>query len=107
MWENFISQLYENAQVNQDMKILLFGVRKNNEQKILNKLETKFTGWEKKINSLENKLPICKESKQLIKNLKRKPIKIKKNRSQKMETTQLKSDLKKFNLEFQCLLLCN
>lgn len=78
MWENFISQLYENAQVNQDMKILLFGVRKNNEQKILNKLETKFTGWEKNINSLENKLPICKESKQLIKNLKRKPIKIKK-----------------------------
>ena len=47
MWENFISQLYENAQVNQDMKILLFGVRKNNNKERLNKLETTFIGWEK------------------------------------------------------------
>ena len=60
------------------MKILLFGVRKNNKQKRLNKLETKFTGWEKKINSLENKLLICKELKHLIKNLRGKPIKQKK-----------------------------
>ena len=71
-------QLYDNPQVNQDMKILLFGVRKNNKQKRLNKLETKFTGWEKKINSLENKLLICKELKHLIKNLRGKPIKQKK-----------------------------
>ena len=49
----FISQLYDNAQVNQDVKRL-------------NKLETKFTALEKKISSLKNKQHICKESKQFI-----------------------------------------
>ena len=62
----FISQLYDNAQVNQDVKVRFLGSNKNKDLKRLNKLETKFTALEKKISSLKNKQHICKESKQFI-----------------------------------------
>ena len=42
----------------------------------MSKVEVKFTEAKKKINSTENELQICKESKQLIRNLNRKSIKI-------------------------------
>ena len=44
------------------MKVLLLEINKNKDLKKLNQLETKFSGWENKINNLENKLPIWKES---------------------------------------------
>ena len=47
--ERFISQLHDNAQINQDMKVTLLEINKKNVLKRLNKLETKFTGWKKKI----------------------------------------------------------
>ena len=42
----------------------------------MKKLQTKFTEGDKGINSLKNELQIPKESKQLIRNLNRKPIKM-------------------------------
>ena len=45
-------------------------------RKELNNIETKFSEGERKLNSLENKLQLkCKESKQAIRNLNRKPMK--------------------------------
>ena len=49
----------------------------SSDQKRLNMPETEFTEREKKINSLENELQTCKESKQLIRNLNRMSVKIK------------------------------
>ena len=58
------------------MRVLFFEISKNKDLKRFKKFETKLNGWEKKINTLGNKLQICKESKQLIKNLNRTHIKI-------------------------------
>ena len=69
VFESYISQLYSNVWVNQDMKVLLlsYGAIKKKElfRKEFNNLETKFAEDEKAINSLLNKLVKCKESKQL------------------------------------------
>ena len=56
--ENYISQLDNVTQVNQEMKALLSGTNKDKEilRKELNKLEAKFAEGEKKMNSLEKKL---------------------------------------------------
>ena len=42
----------------------------------MKKFQTKFTEGDKRTNSLKNELQIPKESKQLIRNLNRKPIKM-------------------------------
>ena len=34
MRDSFISQLYDNAQINQNMKVLLYGINKNKDPKI-------------------------------------------------------------------------
>ena len=98
--ESYISQIDNVTQVNQDMKARLLGTNKDEEllRKELNKPEAKFAGGEKKIDSLERKL----QSKQLIRNLNRKLIyKDNRIRSQKLEITQLKVDVRK--LEKECL----
>ena len=71
--ENYISQLGNVTQVNQDMKALFSGTNKDKELlgKELNKLETKFAEREDKMSSLERKLQKYKESKQLTRNLNR------------------------------------
>ena len=56
MWENYISQLCQNPEVNQEMKLLHWWIKKMSYAEKLNKLEKKFTGEEKKTNSPENKL---------------------------------------------------
>ena len=98
--ESFTSQLDNVTQVNQEMKALLSGTNKDKEilRKELNKLEAKFAGGEKKMNSLEKKLNKCKESKQLIRNLNRRlPYKDNQIKSQKLEIAQLKDDFRKIN----------
>ena len=106
MSENYISQLDNVTQVNQEMKALLSGTNKDKEilRKELNKLEAKFAEGEKKINSLEKKLQKYKESKQLIRNLNRKlAYKDNQIKSQKLENAQLKDDVRKIDEE--CLQL--
>ena len=56
--QSYTSQLYQNAQVNQDMKVLLV-LSKNTElfqRNWITKLEVKFNEREKKMKRLENKL---------------------------------------------------
>ena len=104
--ENYISQLDNVTQVNQEMKALLSGTNKDKEilRKELNKLEAKFAEGEKKMNSLEKKLQKYKESKQLIRNLNRKlAYKDNQIKSQKLENAQLKDDVRKIDEE--CLQL--
>ena len=48
--QTYISQLYQNGQVNQDMKELLVWSKKGSYVKELSKLEMKFTERRKKIN---------------------------------------------------------
>ena len=106
MSENYISQLDNVTQVNQEMKALLSGTNKDKEilRKELNKLEAKFAEREKKMNSLEKKLQKYKESKQLIRNLNRKlAYKDNQIKSQKLENAQLKDDVRKIDEE--CLQL--
>ena len=106
MSENYISQLDNVTQVNQEMKALLSGTNKDKEilRKELNKLEAKFAEGEKKMNSLEKKLQKYKESKQLIRNLNRKlAYKDNQIKSQKLENAQLKDDVRKIDEE--CLQL--
>lgn len=52
MWKIVVFHLHDNAQVNQDMKVFVLRFSKNKNLKKLNNAETKFTGLEKKINSL-------------------------------------------------------
>ena len=106
MSENYISQLDNVTQVNQEMKALLSGTNKDKEilRKELNKLEAKFAEGEKKMNSLEKKLQKYKESKQLIRNLNRKlAYKDNQIKSEKLENAQLKDDVRKIDEE--CLQL--
>ena len=106
MSENYIFQLDNVTQVNQEMKALLSGTNKDKEilRKELNKLEAKFAEGEKKMNSLEKKLQKYKESKQLIRNLNRKlAYKDNQIKSQKLENAQLKDDVRKIDEE--CLQL--
>ena len=98
MSENYISQLDNVTQVNQEMKALLSGTNKDKEilRKELNKLEAKFAEGEK--------LQKCKESKQLIRNLKRKlAYKDNQIKSQKLEIAQLKDGIRK--IDEDCLQL--
>ena len=104
--ENYISQLDNVTQVNQEMKALLSGTNKDKEilRKELNKLEAKFAEGEKKMNSLEKKLQKYKESKQLIRNLNRKlAYKDNQIKSQMLEIDQLKDGVRKIDEE--CLQL--
>ena len=106
MSENYIFQLDNVTQVNQEMKALLSGTNKDKEilRKELNKLEAKFAEGEKKMNSLEKKLQKYKESKQLIRNLNRKlAYKDNQIKSEKLENAQLKDDVRKIDEE--CLQL--
>ena len=106
MSENYISQLDNVTQVNQEMKALLSGTNKDKEilRKELNKLEAKFAEREKKMNSLEKKLQKYKESKQLIRNLNRKlAYKDNQIKSQMLEIDQLKDGVRKIDEE--CLQL--
>ena len=106
MSENYISQLDNVTQVNQEMKALLSGTNKDKEilRKELNKLEAKFAEGEKKMNSLEKKLQKCQESKQLIRNLNRKlAYKDNQIKSQMLEIDQLKDGVRKIDEE--CLQL--
>ena len=106
MSENYISQLDNVTQVNQEMKALLSGTNKDKEilRKELNKLEAKFAEGEKKMNSLEKKLQKYKESKQLIRNLNRKlAYKDNQIKSQMLEIDQLKDGVRKIDEE--CLQL--
>ena len=98
MSENYIFQLDNVTQVNQEMKALLSGTNKDKEilRKELNKLEAKFAEGEK--------LQKCKESKQLIRNLKRKlAYKDNQIKSQKLEIAQLKDGIRK--IDEDCLQL--
>ena len=57
--ESYTSQLYQNTQVNQDMKVLVVWSKKKHgtiPKNWITQLKTKFAGSEKKMNSLENKL---------------------------------------------------
>ena len=96
--ESYISQLDYVTNVNQEMKALLSGTNKDKEilRKELNKLEAKFAEGEK--------LQKCKESKQLIRNLKRKlAYKDNQIKSQKLEIAQLKDGIRK--IDEDCLQL--
>ena len=88
------------------MKELLAGTNKNKDLKRLNKLERKFTGSEKAINGLENKLQMCKESKMSIWNLNKKPIKITKLGHMKdCSTKYLFKNYFIWNANFSCLVM--
>ena len=65
---SYIFQLYQNAQVNQDMKVPFVWSKKEVIPKnLISKLELKFSKTEENMNSLESKLQIkCKALKQLI-----------------------------------------
>ena len=96
--ESYISQLDYVTNVNPEMKALLSGTNKDKEilRKELNKLEAKFAEGEK--------LQKCKESKQLIRNLKRKlAYKDNQIKSQKLEIAQLKDGIRK--IDEDCLQL--
>ena len=96
--ESYISQLDYVTNVNQEMKALLSGTNKDKEilRKEWNKLEAKFAEAEK--------LQKCKESKQLIRNLKRKlAFRDNQIKSQKLEIVQLKDDIRK--IDEDCLQL--
>ena len=96
--ESYISQFDYVTNVNQEMKALLSGTNKDKEilRKELNKLEAKFAEGEK--------LQKCKESKQLIRNLKRKlAYKDNQIKSQKLEIAQLKDGIRK--IDEDCLQL--
>ena len=55
--QRYTSQLYRNAQVNQEMKLLFVWSTKGVTPKNwITQLELKFPEWEKNVNSLENKL---------------------------------------------------
>ena len=96
--ESYISQLDYVTNVNQEMKALLSGTNKDKEilRKELNKLEAKFAEGEM--------LQKWKESKQLIRNLKRKlAYKDNQIKSQKLGIAQLKDDIRK--IDEDCLQL--
>ena len=96
--ESYISQLDYVTNVNQEMKALLSGTNKDKEilRKEWSKLEAKFAEAEK--------LQKCKESKQLIRNLKRKlAFRDNQIKSQKLEIAQLKDDIRK--IDEDCLQL--
>ena len=55
--QRYTSQLYRNAQVNQEMKLLfVWGTKVVTPKNWITKLELKFPEREKNMNSLENKL---------------------------------------------------
>ena len=62
----------------------------------MKKLQTKFTEGDKGTNSLKNELQIPKESKQLIRNLNRKPTKMTKFGQTKLRLVNSKLILEKF-----------
>ena len=62
----------------------------------MKKLQSKFTEGDKGKNSLKNELQIPKESKQLIRNLNRKPIKMTKFGQTKLRLVNWKLILEKF-----------
>ena len=62
----------------------------------IKKLQTKFTEGDKWRNSLKNELQIPKESKQLIRNLNRKPIKMTKFGQTKLRLVNWKLILEKY-----------
>ena len=67
--------LFLNCIILHNLKVRLWGSNKDNNLRRLDKLEKKFIAGKKKINSLQNELKICKESKGLIRNLIRTPVK--------------------------------